>query len=205
MQTSLLRALMGQLPLTSGSVQCGSSVAYVPQSPWVFSSTLRQNIVFCKKFDSVRYARVLEATALDEVWTRPFSVSDALLIEAIFIQAVLVQDILDLPNGDLTMVGEKGVVLSGGQKARVCLARALYADADVCLLDDPLSALDPTVGNLVMQKYWIEIIEHKAIQIFHIIFQGNQRHSEEQDGDSGDTPDAVLERCWRCFGTGRGT
>ena len=63
------------------------------------------------------------------------------------------QDILDLPNGDLTMVGEKGVVLSGGQKARVCLARALYADADVCLLDDPLSALDPTVGNLVMQKY----------------------------------------------------
>ena len=66
-QSSLLRALMGQLPLTSGSVQCGSSVAYVPQSPWVFSSTLRQNIVFCKKFDSVRYARVLEATALDEV------------------------------------------------------------------------------------------------------------------------------------------
>ena len=63
------------------------------------------------------------------------------------------QDILDLPHGDLTLVGEKGVVLSGGQKARVCLARALYADADVCLLDDPLSALDPTVGNLVMQKY----------------------------------------------------
>ena len=60
---------------------------------------------------------------------------------------------MDLPNGDLTMVGEKGVVLSGGQKARVCLARALYADADVCLLDDPLSALDPTVGNLVMQKF----------------------------------------------------
>ena len=100
-----------------------------------------------------------------------------------------------MPNGDLTMVGEKGVVLSGGQKARVCLARALYADADVCLLDDPLSALDPTIGNLVMQRYRIEINEHKAIQIFHITFQGNQRHSEEQDGDSGDTPVAVLERC----------
>ena len=63
------------------------------------------------------------------------------------------QDILDLPHGDLTLVGEKGVVLSGGQKARVCLARALYADTDVCLLDDPLSALDSAVGNLVMQKY----------------------------------------------------
>ena len=59
---------------------------------------------------------------------------------------------MDLPNGDLTMVGEKGVVLSGGQKARVCLARALYADADVCLLDDPLSALDSITGRFVMQK-----------------------------------------------------
>ena len=142
---------MGQLPLTSGSVQCSSSVAYVPQSPWIFSSTLRQNIVFCKKFEADKYARVLEVTALDEVNILipiHFSLSLTLILAPLHFQ-----DILDLPHGDLTLVGEKGVVLSGGQKARVCLARALYADADVCLLDDPLSALDPTVGNLVMQKY----------------------------------------------------
>ena len=83
------------------------------------------------------------------------------------------QDILDLPNGDLTMVGEKGVVLSGGQKARVCLARALYADADVCLLDDPLSALDPTVGNLVMQRYYTETqheYQDEKRAVLHIMF-----------------------------------
>ena len=59
---------------------------------------------------------------------------------------------LDLPYGDSTLVGERGVTLSGGQKARVCLARALYSKAQVYLLDDPLSAVDTRVGNHIMQK-----------------------------------------------------
>ena len=62
------------------------------------------------------------------------------------------QDVLDLPYGDSTLVGERGVTLSGGQKARVCLARALYSKAQVYLLDDPLSAVDTRVGNHIMQK-----------------------------------------------------
>ena len=58
-----------------------------------------------------------------------------------------------LPDGDLTLVGERGVTLSGGQKARVSLARALYADADIYLLDDPLSAVDATVGRHIFRQY----------------------------------------------------
>ena len=66
-QTSLLKALMGEFPLTSGTVRCSSSLAYVPQSPWIFSSTLKQNILFGLEFDSERYYRVLKACALDQV------------------------------------------------------------------------------------------------------------------------------------------
>ncbi|KAJ2714070.1 hypothetical protein H4R19_001923, partial [Coemansia spiralis] len=97
-------------------------IAYVPQQPWIMNATLRDNILFGNRFDQAFYDRVIDACAL-----RP--------------------DLDMLPAGDMTEIGEKGINLSGGQKARVSLARAVYARADVYLLDDPLAAVDAHVAK----------------------------------------------------------
>ena len=97
-------------------------LAYASQIPWIFSGTVRQNILCGLDYDADRYGRVIDACDL-------------------------VDDICLFPNGDSTFVGERGVSLSGGQKARINLARTLYVDADIYLLDDPLSAVDTHVGR----------------------------------------------------------
>ena len=116
-KSTLLAAIAGEAAKTRGSVLCPGNVSYVPQSAWLFSGTFRKNILFGEPYDKQKYAEVIDACALRE-------------------------DVRRFPNGDLTFVGEQGVTLSGGQRARVSLARAVYADADVYLLDDPLSAVD---------------------------------------------------------------
>ena len=126
-KSSLLYAILKELPPFSGRVSCNGRIAYVGQQPWVFSGTVRDNILFGHTFDSVRYSMVLESCDLCE-------------------------DIQRFPNGDMTGIGEHGVMLSGGQRARVALARALYANADIYLLDDPLSAVDAKVGRYVFEK-----------------------------------------------------
>ena len=103
------------------------SLAYCSQVPWIPPGTLRDAILFGSPYDAARYDRSVDAAAL-----RP--------------------DLEALPAGDLTEIGERGVNLSGGQRARVALARAAYADADVVLLDDPLSALDARVGAAVFER-----------------------------------------------------
>ena len=107
--------------VTGGSVCVSGTVSYASQDPWVFSGSVRQNIVFNADFNADLYARTVRACALD-------------------------RDLASWEHGDHTLVGEKGVALSGGQRARVNLARALYREADVYLLDDPLSAVDAHVA-----------------------------------------------------------
>ena len=126
-KSSLLMAMLEELPLTSGRVSRNGTVAFVPQIPWVFSGSVRENIIFYKPFNQERFEMVVNACELQE-------------------------DIAAFPNGDLTPIGEHGVVLSGGQRARVSLARALYSDADIYLLDDPFSAVDCKVGKKVFEK-----------------------------------------------------
>jgi len=97
--------------------------AFCNQTPWVVNATLRDNIVFGRAFDQTRYDQILDACALQA-------------------------DITILPANDMTEIGERGVGLSGGQKARVALARALYSpDTSLLLLDDPLSSVDSHVGE----------------------------------------------------------
>ena len=96
--------------------------AYAPQESWIYSGTVRQNILCGLDYDPKRYKKVVKACALKT-------------------------DFALFPNGDLTLVGERGISLSGGQKARVNLARALYVNADIYLMDDPLSAVDTKVGR----------------------------------------------------------
>ncbi|KAI8141790.1 multi drug resistance-associated protein MRP [Fennellomyces sp. T-0311] len=121
-KSSLVSALLGDMVKKNGKVTLRGSIAYVPQQPWVMNATLRDNIVFGHRWDPEFYDRVLEACSLKS-------------------------DIQILSAGDQTEIGERGINLSGGQKARVSLARAIYARADIYLLDDPLSAVDAHVGR----------------------------------------------------------
>ncbi|KAK0542683.1 hypothetical protein OC845_006498 [Tilletia horrida] len=126
-KSSMLSAMAGEMRKRSGTVSFGGSVAYVPQHSWIQNLTFKQNILFGQPEDEERYQRVVDVCALEH-------------------------DIELLPHGDASEIGEQGVNLSGGQKARVSLARAAYYDADVVLLDDPLSAVDPHVGRHLMHK-----------------------------------------------------
>ncbi|NWX34145.1 MRP1 protein, partial [Notiomystis cincta] len=126
-KSSLLSALLGEMDKKEGYVVVKGSVAYVPQQAWVQNATLEDNIIFGREMSESRYKRVIEACAL-------------------------LPDMEILPSGDKTEIGEKGVNLSGGQKQRVSLARAVYCNADVYLLDDPLSAVDAHVGKHIFEK-----------------------------------------------------
>ncbi|GFN81901.1 ATP-binding cassette subfamily c member 4, partial [Plakobranchus ocellatus] len=135
-KSSLLLSILGELPLLSGTVKAHGKIAYVSQHPWVFSASVRQNIVFGAKFDKTRYEKIIKICALS-------------------------RDLSILPKGDATLIGDRGITLSGGQRARVSLARALYMDADVYLLDDPLSAVDTAVGKHIFDKCIVKFLENK--------------------------------------------
>ncbi|CAD6954568.1 unnamed protein product [Tilletia controversa] len=126
-KSSILSAMAGEMRKQDGTVSFGGTVAYVAQHSWIQNLTFKQNILFGQEEDEERYQHVIENCALEH-------------------------DIELLPHGDETEIGEQGVNLSGGQKARVSLARAAYYDADIVLLDDPLSSSDPLVGRHLMHK-----------------------------------------------------
>ncbi|CAG5911647.1 unnamed protein product [Menidia menidia] len=126
-KSSLISALLGEMEKLEGEVSIRGSVAYVPQQAWIQNATLRDNILFGNTYNEQKYRCVLEACALTP-------------------------DMEVLPGGDMTEIGEKGINLSGGQRQRVSLARALYSDADVYLLDDPLSAVDAHVAKHIFDN-----------------------------------------------------
>ncbi|GMR50270.1 hypothetical protein PMAYCL1PPCAC_20465, partial [Pristionchus mayeri] len=126
-KSSLLSSLIGEMELHGGSVALAGRIAYVPQEAWLINGTVRDNVLFGRKFDEQLYHQVTTACELTA-------------------------DFVILPHGDATLVGENGVSLSGGQKARVSLARALYQECNVYLLDDPLSAVDAHVGEAIYEQ-----------------------------------------------------
>ncbi|KAF9905615.1 Multidrug resistance-associated protein 1 [Linnemannia zychae] len=121
-KSSLLNAMIGEMYKLDGTIRVRGRVAYVPQQAFITNATVRDNIIFGCLYDPDRYRRVLTACGLDP-------------------------DLDSLPAGDMTEIGERGINLSGGQKQRVSLARATYSDADIYLLDDPLSAVDAHVDR----------------------------------------------------------
>lgn len=126
-KSSLLQLLLGELPIYSGEVYISDSISYASQEPWLFTGTVRQNILFGLPYNRKRYRDVVKHCAL-------------------------LTDFEQLPNGDQTVIGDRGSALSGGQKARVNLARACYKEAQVYLLDDPLSAVDSHVGKHLFEQ-----------------------------------------------------
>lgn len=137
-KTSLLLSIMGQMRLLNGQLARDGSCAYVSQHAWITNGTLRENILFGEAFVSTRYYTVIKSCAMNE-------------------------DINQLPGGDLTEIGERGVNLSGGQKQRVSLARALYANRDIYLLDDPLSAVDANVGLHIFDNCIQRELQNKTV------------------------------------------
>ncbi|KAL6250098.1 ATP-binding cassette glutathione S-conjugate transporter ycf1 [Rhinocladiella similis] len=121
-KSSLLQALLGDLWRLSGDTVVRGRIAYASQSAWIMNASVKDNITFGHRWDPHFYNQTVQACAL-------------------------VADFRQLPDGDQTEVGERGISLSGGQKARLALARAVYARADIYLLDDVLSAVDAHVGR----------------------------------------------------------
>ncbi|OSD00626.1 P-loop containing nucleoside triphosphate hydrolase protein [Trametes coccinea BRFM310] len=132
-KTSLLMALLGEMhyipagPDSYVSLPREGGIAYAAQESWVQNETIKNNILFGAPYDEVRYNKVLHQCALE----RDLSLFDA---------------------GDETEVGEKGITLSGGQKARITLARAVYSKAEILLLDDILAALDVHTSKWIVEK-----------------------------------------------------
>ncbi|XP_021464330.1 multidrug resistance-associated protein 4 isoform X2 [Oncorhynchus mykiss] len=135
-KSSLLSAILGELPHDKGVLKVKGQLTYASQQPWVFPGTIRSNILFGKALHPQKYEKVLRACALK-------------------------RDMELLPDGDLTVIGDRGATLSGGQKARVNLARAVYQDADIYLLDDPLSAVDAEVGRHLFEQCICGILKNK--------------------------------------------
>merc|ERR1719209_2829753 len=126
-KSSLLAAVLGELTKVEGSSRVEGSISYVAQQAWIQNMTVRENILFGSEYNAAKYEAVVEACAL-------------------------AADLKILPAGDQTEIGENGVNLSGGQKQRVGLARAAYQNADIVLLDDPLSAVDAHVAKHLFEK-----------------------------------------------------
>ncbi|KAK3795110.1 hypothetical protein RRG08_028311 [Elysia crispata] len=126
-KSSLLSAILGEMEKVSGEVVVKGDVAYVPQQAWIQNMTIKQNILFDRRYHHSRYTRVIKACALQ-------------------------RDLETVIGGENAEIGEKGTNLSGGQKQRISLARAAYHDSDVYLFDDPLSAVDSHVGKHIFKN-----------------------------------------------------
>nr|XP_034300519.1 multidrug resistance-associated protein 4-like isoform X5 [Crassostrea gigas] len=135
--TSLLLSLLKELPPETGQVCVQDTVGYMAQTPWVMSGTFQANVTFGENVEQERYRQVLHACAL-------------------------YKDLELMRLGDQTLVGERGLLLSGGQKARLTLARTVYREADVYLLDDPLGAVDTEVGSHLFQRCICELLRGKT-------------------------------------------
>lgn len=125
-KSSLLSCILGEITKLSGIVKISGTKAYVPQSPWILTGNIRENILFGNPYNSSKYKRTVEACAL----TKDFQLFSC---------------------GDLTEIGERGINMSGGQKQRIQIARAVYQEADIYLLDDPFSAVDAHTGTQLFE------------------------------------------------------
>ncbi|KAJ0292060.1 hypothetical protein CBS470a_003113 [Colletotrichum nupharicola] len=183
-KSSLLAALAGEMRKTTGTVMFGATRAFCPQNAWIQNATVKENIIFGRGFDRSLYDRVTQACAL-------------------------LPDFKMLPNGDETEIGERGITVSGGQKQRINIARAIYFNADIILMDDPLSAVDAEVGRHVMEEaicgllankiIWLDGGRVKADGTYHDLMDHNREFAElmtlaattddkSKNADDEDTP-----------------
>ncbi|XP_044751379.1 probable multidrug resistance-associated protein lethal(2)03659 [Coccinella septempunctata] len=138
-KSSLVSVILKEIQITKGYSQINGTISYASQEPWLFHGSVRENILFGEPYDKRRYTEVVRVCCLKS-------------------------DFLLLPYGDKTIVGDRGTGLSGGQRARINLARCIYRRADIYLLDDPLSAVDANVGRSLYQDC-IKIFLHDKLRV----------------------------------------
>ncbi|CAO2835203.1 unnamed protein product [Amaranthus hypochondriacus] len=143
-KSSLLSGIIGEIPKISGTLKLSGSKAYVPQTPWILTGNIRDNILFGNPYNVAKYNATVEACAL-------------------------LKDFELFSQGDLTEIGERGINMSGGQKQRIQIARAVYQDADIYLLDDPFSAVDAHTGTQLFQECLMGVLRDKTI--FYVTHQ----------------------------------
>ena len=144
-KTCLLNSIINNLAVLNkkdldGNIKLSGKVSFVSQNSWILNDTIEQNILFFKPMDREKYNKVISICQLEP-------------------------DLLIFPQGDQTEIGEKGVNLSGGQKARMAIARAVYNDSDIYVFDDPLSALDAYVGMNLFNQVFNDYLKDKTIII----------------------------------------
>ena len=147
-KSSLIQALLNNMIVLNqeeSNIILNGSISYVPQEAWIQNNTVRNNILFYLPFDMERYHQILEICEL-------------------------IPDLDALIGGDMTEIGEKGINLSGGQRARINIARALYSNKDIYIFDDPISALDANVGKNIVKNCIVNYLEDKTrILITHAL------------------------------------
>ena len=139
-KSSLIQAILNNMIIlqkNNTKIIVNGKISYVGQEAWIQNNTVQNNILFYRPYNAEKYQKILNLCELN-------------------------QDLNALPGGDLTEIGEKGVNLSGGQKARISLARAMYCDNDIYILDDPISALDAHVGKNIMHNCIIGYLKGKT-------------------------------------------
>ena len=139
------------MPIDEAPIRVSETISYVQQQPWIQNLTIRDNILFGLPYDEKKYKKTIKICELK-------------------------RDLQILPAGDKTEIGEKGINLSGGQKARIGLARAVYADTQVYLMDDPISALDANVKKKIFKHVFLDKFKEKtrvlvthAIDFLHLV------------------------------------
>ncbi|CAD5112466.1 DgyrCDS1687 [Dimorphilus gyrociliatus] len=137
-KSTLLLNMLGEYSTSNGQISLPSKKSFAPQEPWIYNGTIRENILFGEDFNILKYKKVLHCCCLDK-------------------------DLETFPLKDQTIVGENGLMLSGGQKSRLSLARSIYRDADIYLLDDPLSALDNRVAKQIMERCIHNYLKYKTV------------------------------------------
>ncbi|KAF5283709.1 hypothetical protein FQR65_LT13744 [Abscondita terminalis] len=145
-KSSLLHIILKELPLLDGRLKINGNLSYASQEPWIFPGNVRQNILFGEPWKQDRYETVVKKCSLEH-------------------------DFSLFPYGDRTLVGERGVSLSGGQRARINLARAIYREADIYLMDDPLSSVDAHVSKELFDKCIKEFLRNKTVILITHQFQ----------------------------------
>uniref|UniRef100_A0A670YTR6 ATP binding cassette subfamily C member 12 n=1 Tax=Pseudonaja textilis TaxID=8673 RepID=A0A670YTR6_PSETE len=170
-KTSILKAVLGQMYLYHGNVVVNGTLAYVSQEAWIFHGSVRDNILFGEDYDEQRYNHIINICSLKT-------------------------DMERLSYGDMTEIGEGALTLSGGQKQRISLARAVYANRDIYLLDDPLSAVDAQVGKSIFEECIKKALKEKTILLVSHQLQVNKLLKEMGKNYIG----ATMVNLWHACG-----